>query len=75
MTWIQKYRFRNYFKSSVWIVPSDRIPVLRGQLRLLDRALERNFPETEDRRAASMADYQGIGSSHLSHASDAGAME
>jgi uncharacterized membrane protein len=41
--------------------PAQRAP-LRDQLRLLEAAVERSFPEVHDRGAAVVGDQQGIGS-------------
>jgi uncharacterized membrane protein len=41
----------------------ERRPLLQTQLRLLDRAVERSFPDAEDRAAAGVADFQGVGGS------------
>jgi uncharacterized membrane protein len=42
-------------------VPEGRRPPLRAELALLGRAVERTFPDEEDRRRATEADSQGIG--------------
>jgi uncharacterized membrane protein len=68
-------RLRAMLEDLIEVVPPDRTPVLREQLRLLERSVERNFLETRDRAVAGVGDYQGLGGSRLSHASDAGAME
>jgi uncharacterized membrane protein len=44
-------------------VPEARRPPLRIELALLDKAVQRTFPDEEDRRRAMEADYQGIGGS------------
>ena len=48
-------------------LPPKRIPPLDEELKLLDRAVERNFPDPEDRRLAGVGDYQGIGSIALTN--------
>ena len=44
------------------VAPPDRREPLEREVRLLDAAVERNFPDREDRVAARLADDQGIGS-------------
>lgn len=43
--------------------PSERLPVLRDELTLLDRGVERAFHAASDRDRARVADSQGIGAS------------
>src|SRR5579872_3341296 len=35
MTWLQRYRLRHYFQSSVWIMPALGIPAAIGCFRIL----------------------------------------
>jgi len=44
------------------VTPPERQPALDCQLRLLARGVERAFEDEDDRRAAMVADAQGIGS-------------
>src|SRR3954451_16008628 len=44
------------------VAPAERQPALDRQLRLLARAVERALEDDDDRRAALVADTQGIGS-------------
>jgi uncharacterized membrane protein len=48
------------------VLPDARKPALRQELSLLQRAIERNFPDDEDRARAQVSDFQGIGSSESS---------
>jgi uncharacterized membrane protein len=49
-------------------LPEPRRPPLREELAMLERAVERAFPDERDRRRAHMGDLQGIG--HSSPARD-----
>jgi hypothetical protein len=42
-------------------LPADRRPPLEVQMRMLERAVERAFPDAEDRASAAYADPQGLG--------------
>jgi uncharacterized membrane protein len=57
------------------VAPAERQPALDRQLRLLASGVERGLAEADDRRAALVADQQGIGSgadvAHRSGASSA----
>jgi uncharacterized membrane protein len=44
------------------VAPTERQPALDRQLRLLARAVERRLEDEDDRRAALVADEQGLGS-------------
>jgi uncharacterized membrane protein len=48
------------------VLPDARKPALQQELSLLQRAIERNFPDDEDRARAQVSDFQGIGSSESS---------
>ena len=45
------------------VLPEARKTALRQELHLLQRAIERNFPDAEDRADAAVGDLQGIGGS------------
>jgi uncharacterized membrane protein len=45
------------------VMPEARKAVLQQELSLLHRAIQRSFPDEEDRARASIGDFQGIGSS------------
>jgi uncharacterized membrane protein len=63
-------RLRAMLEDLIEAVPPDRRPVLREQLKLLDRTVENHFPELDEQTLGKMADYQGIGGSSSSHVSD-----
>lgn len=48
------------------VLPEARKAVLQQELGLLGRAIERSFPDEEDRARAQVGDLQGIGSSESS---------
>jgi uncharacterized membrane protein len=58
-------RLRAMLENLIEALPSHRNPPLREQLLLLDRSVERNFPDPEDRREAGICDFQGIGGSRV----------
>ncbi len=43
------------------IAPTDRQEAIERQLKLLDSAIDRAWPDTEDRKSAAVRDRQGIG--------------
>jgi len=45
------------------VLPDTRVYALRQELSLLHRAVERDYPDVEDRQRADTSDRQGIGSS------------
>lgn len=45
------------------VLPDARKPALQQELSLLRRAVQRRFPDDEDRARAQTGDFQGIGSS------------
>jgi hypothetical protein len=45
------------------VLSEARRPVLQEELSLLQRSIQRNFPDGEDRAHALVGDFQGIGSS------------
>jgi uncharacterized membrane protein len=55
-------RLRALLEDLLEALPEARHAALRGELTLLDRAVERGFPEPEDRALATGRDLQGLGS-------------
>ena len=60
-------RLRGMLENLIAILPPQRTPPLQEQLRQLERVVERNFTDPEDRKLAGIGDYQGIGGSRLRH--------
>ena len=56
-------RSRALLSDLIDVAPEERRRALHEELRLLARAVERAFPDVEDRGRASVADPQGLGSS------------
>jgi len=54
-------RLRAMIEDLLEALPMARQPALRGELELLDRALERLYPFTEDLALARQPDLQGLG--------------
>jgi len=54
-------RLRAMIENLIELLPEERHHILHEQLRLLKGELKRNFPDAEDRKAAGLADYAGIG--------------
>jgi uncharacterized membrane protein len=54
-------RLRAMLENLVGSLPADRHPPLEVQLRMLQRSIEREFPDAEDRAIAALADSQGLG--------------
>jgi len=54
-------RLRAMINNLQEILPAARQPALRGELELLNRALERLYPFTEDLALARQPDLQGLG--------------
>jgi hypothetical protein len=54
MTWLQRYRIRRFVRNSLWIYP-----VATMVMAIL--AVQRFFPEPEDRALAAQSDSQGVG--------------
>jgi uncharacterized membrane protein len=54
-------RMRAMFHDLIDAVPPDRRPALERQMALLDRSIERSFPDGEDRLEARKEDRQGLG--------------
>jgi uncharacterized membrane protein len=56
-------RLRAMLQHLIEALPAGRQGPLRAQLALLGEAANRNFPDAQDRQAACIADYQGLGGS------------
>jgi uncharacterized membrane protein len=56
-------RLKALLSDLIDVAPEERRRALHEELRLLARAVERAFPDVEDRGRASVADQQGLGSS------------
>ncbi len=41
--------------------PADRLEPIEKELKLVEAAVERAWPDLEDRRSAALPDQQGIG--------------
>ncbi len=54
-------RLRAMLEDLVRCLPRERVSLLRQELQLLDRSIERFFPEPEDRALADVGDLQGVG--------------
>jgi uncharacterized membrane protein len=54
-------RLRAMLENLLASLPADRRPPLEVQARMLERAVERAFPDAEDRASAAYADPQGVG--------------
>jgi uncharacterized membrane protein len=54
-------RLRAMLDNLLVSLPEDRHGPLEVQLRLLERSIQREFPDAEDRAAAAAADPQGVG--------------
>jgi uncharacterized membrane protein len=54
-------RLRAMLENLLASLPADRRPPLETQVRMLERAVERAFPDPEDRASAAFADPQGLG--------------
>ena len=48
------------------VLPEARKAALQQELNLLQRAIQRSFPDEEDLARAQVGDFQGIGSSEAS---------
>jgi uncharacterized membrane protein len=60
-------RLRALIETLIAVLPERRHPALQGQLGLLDRTIERSFPDPADRAYAGIGDIQGMGSSRGDH--------
>jgi len=56
-------RLRAMLVRLIGALAADRRPPLQAELSMLMSAVERRFPDDEDRKRAAVADYQGIGGS------------
>jgi uncharacterized membrane protein len=56
-------RLRAMIENVMQVVPESRLPALRQELELLDRALARHYEFPEDLALARVADSQGLGGS------------
>jgi uncharacterized membrane protein len=54
-------RLRAMLENLAASLPADRLPPLEVQMRMLQRSVERDFPDAEDRESAAFADSQGLG--------------
>lgn len=54
-------RLRAMLENLIASLPADRRPPLLAQMHMLERAVERAFPDVEDRESAAFADPQGLG--------------
>jgi uncharacterized membrane protein len=55
-------RLKAMLEDLLSVAPPERRAPVRDQLRLIEAAVERSFPDSTDREAALVADQQGIGS-------------
>jgi len=58
-------RLRAMLEHLLAVLPEARHGSLREELKLLAMAVERGFPDEQDRRRAEIPDYQGVGGSDL----------
>src|SRR5262249_39692192 len=54
-------RLRAMLENLIASLPEIRRPPLEVQMRMLERSVERDFPDAEDRASAAAADSQGLG--------------
>jgi len=54
-------RLRAMLENLIATLPEIRRPPLEAQLRMVERSVERDFPDEEDRANAAAADPQGLG--------------
>jgi uncharacterized membrane protein len=54
-------RLRAMLENLIQTLPESRTALLRRELTLLHRSVERAFPEPEDRSLADVSDFQGVG--------------
>jgi uncharacterized membrane protein len=54
-------RLHAMFEHLIEVLPASRAPAVRRELTLLERAVERQYAEDEDRRRARHPDRQGLG--------------
>jgi uncharacterized membrane protein len=68
-------RLRAMLENLVQAVPEERAVVLRQELELLRRSVQRFFAEPEDRAMAVIGDFQGVGATHVPSPADRQAKE
>jgi uncharacterized membrane protein len=56
-------RLQAMLEHLIEVLPSPRAPALRQELALLHKAVDREYPEAEDRQRAETSDRQGLGGS------------
>jgi uncharacterized membrane protein len=54
-------RLRAMLEDLIATLPDERLPLLRQELKVLQRSAARFFPEPEDRKLAAVSDAQGVG--------------
>ena len=54
-------RLRAMLENLIQCLPHERAPLLKNELKLLNRSSQRFFPEPEDRALAGGSDLQGVG--------------
>jgi len=54
-------RLRAMMENLIEVLPESRRLVLQREMRLLEKTVERGFPEPEDRALAYVSDLQGVG--------------
>jgi uncharacterized membrane protein len=57
-------RLRAMLENLTEVLPPERTALLRDELILLHRSIERFFPEAEDQALADVSDLQGVGGKH-----------
>jgi uncharacterized membrane protein len=57
-------RLRAMLEDLIQALPESRAALLRRELALLQRSVERSFDEPEDRALAGVRDWQGVGGKH-----------
>ena len=68
-------RLRAMIETLIAVLPERRHPALQEQSGLLDRTIERSFPDPVDRAYAGISDIQGMGSSRGDHSAGGSAQE
>jgi len=68
-------RLRAMIETLLAVLPEKRHPALRDQIELLNRTVERSFPDPADRAYAGIGDHQGMGSSRGDHSTGGSAQE
>ncbi len=56
-------RLRAMLEHLIEVLPAPRAPAMRQELALLHNAVDREYPEAEDRQRAEIGDRQGLGGS------------